>query len=566
MDQNALLGTTTSNNFIEGQFLYPRILNASHCCSNVGLLNICEMSVSLLKIPFKIFIRHCNLMNKPKMTRMLKIIFLALCPVRTTMQLVASTTSICKGKEQGTKKSDSYVRPTHETIRNFTTTEGGAFEQGFTYVVYDSRVVTRAYLIFQHYAQRVVEKLQSSDTGFRRSLEVDQAEQSGTEKKNDVSLRRPHLRNKVVFSVGDLGGGTGEYSEFIRRASMWKQFSHGKSDMIRDRVGTHMKHINVPDLESRGQRRNSPVKRNLEHQASSSSINMYSSTSLLNSSNIFLQAVSFDFNSLCGMALKELRGMVGDRAGMADKGNHDVDCPVDQQHFQTDKPPLKRKCYRLFSGYAPSDPAFLAVMEEESPIPSEKTLHCFDLSRDSRDAEQPFNSIKAASSSLALSSLRELNKRVLSSITSTSFDGLSSSASSSSDDSADNSTTAIRTPGLRHQELRLQHTNLPVFDFVLSLEVGEHIPPEKESIFLDNLAGHALYGIILSWAIPGQDGSGHVNLHENDYIVGEMKKRGFEINWELSDMLRETSWWPWFKNTIMVFFRAAEVGGSLKPE
>jgi tryptophanyl-tRNA synthetase len=40
-------------------------------------------------------------------------------------------------------------------------------------------------------------------------------------------------------------------------------------------------------------------------------------------------------------------------------------------------------------------------------------------------------------------------------------------------------------------------------DWVLSLEVGEHIPVEYERTFIENLHRHNKKGIVLSWAIEG---------------------------------------------------------------
>ena len=53
------------------------------------------------------------------------------------------------------------------------------------------------------------------------------------------------------------------------------------------------------------------------------------------------------------------------------------------------------------------------------------------------------------------------------------------------------------------------------YDWVQSLEVGEHIPPEKTATFVDNLARHAEKGIVISWAIIGQNGFYHVNNKAN---------------------------------------------------
>lgn len=93
------------------------------------------------------------------------------------------------------------------------------------------------------------------------------------------------------------------------------------------------------------------------------------------------------------------------------------------------------------------------------------------------------------------------------------------------------------------------------FDLVLSLEVGEHIPVEYEQVFLDNITRASKKCIVLSWAIEGQSGSGHVNCRNNDYVIEEMKKRGFKFNPSVSNWFREHSELPWFKNTLMTFYK-----------
>jgi hypothetical protein len=92
------------------------------------------------------------------------------------------------------------------------------------------------------------------------------------------------------------------------------------------------------------------------------------------------------------------------------------------------------------------------------------------------------------------------------------------------------------------------------FDLVISLEVGEHIPKEYENIFINNICNHSHNYIIISWAIIGQGGDGHVNCQNNDYIINEITKRGFKYDLKNTKLLRDnatTAWW--FKNTIMVF-------------
>jgi len=92
------------------------------------------------------------------------------------------------------------------------------------------------------------------------------------------------------------------------------------------------------------------------------------------------------------------------------------------------------------------------------------------------------------------------------------------------------------------------------YDLVLSLEVGEHIPKEYEQAFIDNICRTAIRYVCLSWATPGQGGTGHVNCQWNGYVVDEMKKRGFVYDLDKSKILRKASTLPWFKNTLMVFY------------
>jgi cyclopropane fatty-acyl-phospholipid synthase-like methyltransferase len=96
---------------------------------------------------------------------------------------------------------------------------------------------------------------------------------------------------------------------------------------------------------------------------------------------------------------------------------------------------------------------------------------------------------------------------------------------------------------------------LKQFGCVMSLEVGEHIPAEFEQTFIDNVVKHWSDGgiIILSWAIPGQGGDGHVNCQTNDYIMQQMQQRGFYLENNLTNQLRKASSLRWFKNTLMVF-------------
>lgn len=115
------------------------------------------------------------------------------------------------------------------------------------------------------------------------------------------------------------------------------------------------------------------------------------------------------------------------------------------------------------------------------------------------------------------------------------------------------------TPLLTNNFASVQDLSVPFdlgkqFECVMSLEVGEHIPKWGEETFFNNLVVHAQNLIILSWALVGQNGDGHVNCQDNPYILDQMGARGFQIDMVSSERLRDSATTaPWFRKTIMVF-------------
>ncbi|XP_055875545.1 uncharacterized protein LOC106052125 isoform X1 [Biomphalaria glabrata] len=99
--------------------------------------------------------------------------------------------------------------------------------------------------------------------------------------------------------------------------------------------------------------------------------------------------------------------------------------------------------------------------------------------------------------------------------------------------------------------------DVPIFDWVLSIEVGEHIPPQYEDTYLDNLARHAREGLILSWASPGQNGLSHVNTKPLADVVLQMNRRGFTLNVKAGELLRNASTFYWLRNNVNVYHRAS---------
>lgn len=93
------------------------------------------------------------------------------------------------------------------------------------------------------------------------------------------------------------------------------------------------------------------------------------------------------------------------------------------------------------------------------------------------------------------------------------------------------------------------------YDWVMSLEVGEHLPKEYEDIFISNLHNHNTKGVLLSWAIKGQGGHGHYNEQNNDYIKKKFEDLGYTNDVEAEQRLRQNCSLRWFRNTIMVFHK-----------
>lgn len=91
------------------------------------------------------------------------------------------------------------------------------------------------------------------------------------------------------------------------------------------------------------------------------------------------------------------------------------------------------------------------------------------------------------------------------------------------------------------------------FDWVLSLEVGEHIPIKYEEVFINNIYKHNTKGIVLSWARPKQGGFGHVNCRTQEYIKNKFDQLGYVNKTEIEKHLKSVSKLKWFKNNIMVF-------------
>lgn len=119
----------------------------------------------------------------------------------------------------------------------------------------------------------------------------------------------------------------------------------------------------------------------------------------------------------------------------------------------------------------------------------------------------------------------------------------------------DGNPITAKIPNCSVQDLTSDFQLQPV-DFLLCLEVCEHVPKEYEDKLLQTINNHVNPGgtLVLSWAVVGQGGFGHVNCQNNDYVIKKIQSMGYAYNEIESLLLRsEVTNATWFRNTILVF-------------
>jgi SAM-dependent methyltransferase len=126
------------------------------------------------------------------------------------------------------------------------------------------------------------------------------------------------------------------------------------------------------------------------------------------------------------------------------------------------------------------------------------------------------------------------------------------------------------TPGINqisvHKSIIEADLTDPAFDLnkkghVISLEVAEHIKPELESIYIDNVLKHLDGVLMLSWAVRGQGGTGHFNERNTDEVIRIFTDRGLQYDNQSTTIIRSlfftngvvTQRCPWFAYSFMVF-------------
>ena len=90
---------------------------------------------------------------------------------------------------------------------------------------------------------------------------------------------------------------------------------------------------------------------------------------------------------------------------------------------------------------------------------------------------------------------------------------------------------------------------------IICLEVWEHIPQQYEETFIDNLVNNLKGYLILSVALPGQEGLGHVNCQTNEEVINKLTARGLTFCLELTEQIRKVpeNYVAYFRDTLMIF-------------
>jgi hypothetical protein len=94
-------------------------------------------------------------------------------------------------------------------------------------------------------------------------------------------------------------------------------------------------------------------------------------------------------------------------------------------------------------------------------------------------------------------------------------------------------------------------------DWVLSLEVAEHIPPQYEYHYLKQIHYRNSRGIVISWAHRGQDGCGHVNCRDEEEVKLIMELLGYKFDDFATNNARNAATVSWYQQNILIFRKQA---------
>eukprot|EP00933_Yihiella_yeosuensis_P078353 TRINITY_DN8972_c0_g1_i1.p1 TRINITY_DN8972_c0_g1~~TRINITY_DN8972_c0_g1_i1.p1 ORF type:complete len:558 (-),score=98.45 TRINITY_DN8972_c0_g1_i1:232-1905(-) len=102
------------------------------------------------------------------------------------------------------------------------------------------------------------------------------------------------------------------------------------------------------------------------------------------------------------------------------------------------------------------------------------------------------------------------------------------------------------------------------FDWMLCLEVAEHIPADLTPTFLKNLDAHGNNGLVISWAKPGLQGLGTANpLSEAQVLALLREHTGFvHLDEDLTRKARASSTFAHLAESLLVMTRVPRAGST----
>lgn len=91
------------------------------------------------------------------------------------------------------------------------------------------------------------------------------------------------------------------------------------------------------------------------------------------------------------------------------------------------------------------------------------------------------------------------------------------------------------------------------FDWVFSVEVGEHLPPQRAPDFVRNLVRHASRGLVLSWSGDCSQGIGHIGCQPLQTWREMIASAGARMDETLTQLLASSADIPYISDSVTVF-------------
>lgn len=94
-----------------------------------------------------------------------------------------------------------------------------------------------------------------------------------------------------------------------------------------------------------------------------------------------------------------------------------------------------------------------------------------------------------------------------------------------------------------------------LFDLIICLEVAEHLPESAEETLMQTISQHG-DTVLFSAAVPGQEGTGHINLRPHEHWHGHFHQYGYQM----ADVIRprianDSRVSPWYRNNTFLYRR-----------